>query len=158
MKFICDTMLGKLAKYLRIVGIDASYSNATSWSRIISAAVSEQRTILTRRTDPLPSEHHAARFFIKSNYPLEQLQDVIRHFSLQADSSRFFTRCLECNRLLEPVEKASIADCVPPYVFNTENGFARCPQCAKIYWKGTHYGNMLKRLEKLLGAVKEGIG
>lgn len=158
MKFICDVMLGKLAKYLRIVGIDASYPRSLSLPEIISEAAAEQRTILTRRTDLLPSEQQAASYFIKSNYPYEQLQDVISHFNLQADNSRFFTRCLECNQLLDAVVKASVAGSVPAYVFSTVNDFARCPRCAKIYWKGTHYGNMLKRLQKVLGAVKDGTG
>jgi uncharacterized protein len=155
MIFICDTMLGKLAKYLRITGIDTSYSNSLSWSLIISTAAEEHRTILTRRVDQLFSTQQSTSYFIKSNYPLEQLQDVIRHFSLQADSSRFFTRCLSCNQLLQFTEKASIAGSVPAYVFSTVNEFARCPQCTKIYWKGTHYGNMLKRLQKVLGSDKE---
>jgi hypothetical protein len=148
MKFICDTMLGKLAKYLRIVGVDTSYSNFSSWSLIISSAAAEQRTILTRRTNLLLSGQQAACYVIQGNYPYEQLQDVIRHFSLQVDSSRFFTRCLLCNQLLVAVDKASVAGSIPAYVFSTVNDFVRCPQCAKIYWKGTHYGNMLKRLEK----------
>ena len=155
MKFICDTMLGKLAKYLRIVGVDASYSNSLAISQIMSKASAEQRTILTRRTDHMPLVQTEASYFIQSDYPLEQLQDVIRHFNLQADSSSFFTRCLECNQLLDSVDKNSVAGSVPPYVFNTVDTFARCPHCYKIYWKGTHYGNMLKRLQKVLGVVKE---
>lgn len=147
-------MLGKLAKYLRIVGVDTSYSNSCTWSLIISSAAAEQRTILTRRTDLLLSEQRTACYVIQGNYPYEQLQDVILHFSLRADSALFFTRCLLCNQLLVAVDKASVAGSVPAYVFSTVNDFARCPQCAKIYWKGTHYGNMLKRLEKVLEAVK----
>ncbi len=143
-------MLGKLAKYLRIVGVDTSYSNSSSLSRIISSAAVEQRTILTRRTDLLLSEQPAPCYVIQGNYPYEQLQDVIRHFSLQAERSRFFTRCLSCNQLLESVDKASVAGRVPSYVFSTVNDFARCPQCAKIYWKGTHHYNMMQRLSVLL--------
>jgi uncharacterized protein len=154
MKFICDTMLGKLAKYLRIAGIDASYSSSLTLSQIIAGASVEQRTILTRRTDLLSAGQQAESYFIKSNYPLEQLQDVIRHFNLQTDSSDFFTRCLECNQLLDAVDKESVAGSVPSYVLSTTDYFARCPHCSKIYWKGTHYGNMLKHLQKVLGSVK----
>lgn len=143
-------MLGKLAKYLRIVGIDTSYSNSRSWPLIISSAAAEQRTILTRRTSLLLSEQQAACYVIQGNYPYEQLQDVIRHFSLRVDSSQFFTRCLLCNQLLEDVDKSSVAGSVPAYVFSTVNDFARCPQCAKIYWKGTHHYNMMQRLSVLL--------
>jgi uncharacterized protein len=155
MKFICDTMLGKLAKYLRIAGIDASYSNTYSFTQVISEAAAELRILLTRRTEHLQSEQPVKSYFIASDYPLEQLQDVFRHFSLQADSSSFFTRCLECNQLLESVEKETVAGSVPPYVFSTASEFVRCPHCNKIYWKGTHYGNMLKRLQKVLGVIKE---
>jgi len=158
MKFICDVMLGKLTKYLRIVGMDTSYSGSLTLSQIISAAAADQRTILTRRTDHVLSEQPAACYFIQSNYPFEQLQDVIRHFNLKADSEQFFTRCLLCNQPLDAVGKDSVAASVPAYVLSTANEFARCPRCSKIYWKGTHYGNMLNRLEKVLGAVKEGTG
>jgi len=150
MKFICDTMLGKLAKYLRIVGVDTSYSSSLSLSQIIAAAAAEQRTVLTRRTNLLLSEQQAACYVIQGNYPYEQLQDVIRHFSLQVDSSRFFTRCLLCNKLLAAVEKASVAENVPDYVFSTVNDFSQCPCCRKIYWKGTHNYNMMRRLSVLL--------
>jgi uncharacterized protein len=158
MKFICDTMLGKLTKYLRIVGIDASYSSSVTLSQIITLAMAEHRTILTRRTDHQLLKHSAESYFILSNYPFEQLQDVFIHFNLQADSAQFFTRCLSCNQPIVAVDKDSVADSVPPYVFCTASEFARCPQCAKIYWKGTHYGNMLKRLEMVLEAVKDGTG
>jgi len=150
MKFICDIMLGKLAKYLRIVGVDTSYSSSLSLSQIIAAAAAEQRTVLTRRTGQLLLEQQALSYFIQSNYPYEQLQDVIRHFNLQADSSRFFTRCLLCNEPLAAIEKAAVAKNVPDYVFSTVNDFARCPCCTKIYWKGTHHYNMIQRLSVLL--------
>ena len=139
MKFICDIMLGKLTKYLRMVGMDTSYSSSLSLSQIIAAAATEQRTVLTRRTGQLLPEQQASSYFIQSNYPYEQLQDVISHFNLQPDSSRFFTRCLLCNELLTAMEKAAVAENVPDYVFSTVNEFARCPRCNKIYWKGTHF-------------------
>ena len=69
MKFICDIMLGKLAKYLRIVGMDTSYSSSLSLSQIIAAAAAEQRTVLTRRTGQLLSEQQTSSYFIQSNYP-----------------------------------------------------------------------------------------
>jgi len=143
-------MLGKLAKYLRIMGMDASYSSSLSLSQIIAAAAAEQRTVLTRRTGQLLSEQQASSYFIQSNYPYEQLQDVISHFSLQADSSRFFTRCLLCNELLAAIEKVLVAENVPDYVFSTVNDFSQCPCCRKIYWKGTHHHNMMQQLSVLL--------
>ena len=150
MKFICDIMLGKLAKYLRMVGMDASYSSSLSLSQIIAAAAAEQRTVLTRRTGLLLSEQQASSYFIQSNYPYEQLQDVISHFNLQPDSSRFFTRCLLCNELLAAIDKAAVAENVPDYLFSTINDFSQCPCCRKIYWKGTHHNNMMQRLSVLL--------
>ena len=143
-------MLGKLAKYLRIVGMDASYSSSLSLSQIIAAAAAEQRTVLTRRTGQLLSEQQASSYFIQSNYSYEQLQNVISHFNLQPDSSCFFTRCLLCNELLTAIEKAAVAENVPDYVFSTINDFSQCPCCRKIYWKGTHHHNMMQRLSVLL--------
>ena len=150
MKFICDIMLGKLAKYLRIMGMDTSYSSSSSLSQIIAASAAEQRTVLTRRTGQLLSEQQASSYFIQSNYSYEQLQNVIGHFNLQPDSSCFFTRCLLCNELLTAIEKAAVAENVPDYVFSTINDFSQCPCCRKIYWKGTHHHNMMQRLRVLL--------
>jgi len=150
MKFICDIMLGKLAKYLRIMGMDTSYSSSSSLSQIIAASAAEQRTVLTRRTGQLLSEQQASSYFIQSNYSYEQLQNVISHFNLQPDSSCFFTRCLLCNELLTAIEKAAVAENVPDYVFSTINDFSQCPCCRKIYWKGTHHHNMMQRLSVLL--------
>jgi len=143
-------MLGKLAKYLRIMGMDTSYSSSSSLSQIIAASAAEQRTMLTRRTGQLLSEQQASSYFIQSNYSYEQLQNVISHFNLQPDSSCFFTRCLLCNELLTAIEKAAVAENVPDYVFSTINDFSQCPCCRKIYWKGTHHHNMMQRLSVLL--------
>jgi len=150
MKFICDVMLGKLAKYLRIAGIDAVYSHTINKPQLIKTAKQEERIILTRSRD-ISKNDTAACFVIQSNYPSEQLIEVISHYQLSFDRALFFTRCLLCNQALLSVEKQLITGQVPDYVFTTIDHFSQCPECKKIYWKGTHYNNMLRMVDVLLG-------
>ncbi len=154
MNFICDVMLGKLAKYLRIAGIDTIYNLFFMQYHLFSIAADEHRIILTRRTEPIKSDS-SSYYFVKSNDPHEQLHEVISHFNLHLYKSRFFTLCLLCNKSLQKIEKAAVRKIVPDYVFSTINDFSQCPCCKKIYWKGTHYNNMLHQLNVLLQGTEE---
>jgi uncharacterized protein with PIN domain len=88
--------------------------------------------------------------FINSNNPETQLTEVIKHFNILADSLNPFSLCLLCNRALEEVDKNLVEGKVPDYVFNTAEKFSQCPVCLKIYWQGTHFKNMSKRVLDLL--------
>lgn len=143
-------MLGKLAKYLRIAGIDAEYSRAITRPRLIKTAEEEHRILLTRRREMVDFNISAPCYFINSNYPPEQFQEVLSHFNISSDISQFFTLCLQCNRPLIKIDKTVISGKVPEYVFITINDFSQCPCCKKIYWKGTHYNNMVRRLNRLI--------
>ena len=81
---------------------------------------------------------------------------VIQTLNL-ADDLHPFTRCLECNELLLEQEKDNIKDRVPPYVFRTQEHYMECPSCRRIYWRGTHWEAMIKRLKKLLGKKTENL-
>ncbi len=88
-------------------------------------------------------------FFVQTSNPTLQLKDVITHYNLQKDI-RPFSRCIECNCLLKSVKKESIRDNVPYFTFKNFDEFAQCPNCERVYWKGSHYKRMLQEIEDIL--------
>ena len=150
MKFICDIMLGKLSSYLRMAGIDSAYSRSLSLPSLIKTAIAEERSILTRRRDIDLSDCPVSVYCVQSNYPHEQLKDVIKQFAISLDQANYFSRCLLCNKALDRLDKSNALGKVPDYVTSTVSDFSQCPGCNKIYWKGTHYHNMLRQLHNLL--------
>ena len=150
MKFLCDDNLGKLAKWLRILGYDTLFFDPIGDGELVSRALKENRVVLSRDT-------HLSRFklklgerllLIKSDKPLEQLKQVMEHFKLKPEKTLLFSRCLICNQVLERVEKEMIKDRLYPYVYQTQNNFVHCPQCDRIFWPATHVEKMMKTLSE----------
>lgn len=147
MKFAVDTMLGKLAKWLRVTGQDVIYGPHLSGAGLIRAARREERVILTRDRK-LARRSPPELFFIRSDQFRDQLREILQAFALDP-LEKAFSRCLECNALLEPVPKEGVREKVPPYVFSTHERFSSCPRCRRIYWPATHHQKMLEELKRL---------
>jgi len=151
MKFLVDINVGKLARLLRMMGYDALLFDSGDDNRLVARALSEGRIVLTKDREILRRRvvtgGKLKALLIQSINPDEQLKEVVTAFGLNASGS--FTRCLECNALLEPREKEEIKDRLPPYVYKTQNEFRECPICRRLYWKGTHWERMSRRLERL---------
>jgi uncharacterized protein len=147
-KFAADRMLGKLAKWLRIMGQDVSYGQHLSGHGLIHAARLENRLILTRDRK-LRRLQPPDFLFIESDQYREQLRQVIRACRLDP-LDKAFTRCLECNIVLERRSKPSVEKIVPPYVLATQENFSSCPRCRRIYWPATHHQRMLEELQELV--------
>jgi uncharacterized protein len=145
--FAADRMLGKLAKWLRIMGQDVIYGPHLSGYGLIRAARAEQRLILTRDRS-LKKKHPPDFLLIESDHYREQLRQVARVCGLDL-TAKALTRCMECNTLLVPRAKDSVEKLVPPYVFSTQDKFFFCPQCRRVYWPGTHHERMLAELERI---------
>ena len=148
-EFIADAMLGRLARWLRILGCDVLYESSISDDDLIARAIREHRIILTMDRKLTERESAKNSLLIKSPSYKEQLKQVITHYNIDYKSG-IFTRCLVCNNLLEPIEKEKIKDRVPPYVYSTQDEFDICQQCGRIYWSGTHRTKMLEMLDKIL--------
>jgi uncharacterized protein with PIN domain len=144
-KFIADVMVGKLARWLRMLGFDVLYSNTLQDDEILRLAQSENRVILTRDTGFAARRGKHQCVFIESDHYKEQVQQVLRKFDLK--DFRIFSRCLECNTPLEDVDKEAVFERVPPFVYLTQERFAKCPGCERVYWHGTHVDAMKKRIE-----------
>ncbi len=152
MKFIADHNVGKLTKWLRMIGYDTLFFTGDDDWKMIITALEEGRVILTRDTQIMRrgvvASGRLKAILIQSEKPEQQMQQVIDALSLDCQSG-LFTLCLECNQPLEERTKTQVKDRVPLYVFRTQDKYMECPSCHRIYWKGTHWQAMNRKLEKL---------
>jgi hypothetical protein len=142
--FIADVMVGKLARWLRVLGIDVKYSNTYEDDEIIRIAETENRIILTRDTRLAARDNQAKCILIESGDYRKQIDQVLQTFDIK--EFHVFSRCLECNVRLENVDKESVFERVPTYVYLTQERFAICRSCNRIFWRGTHTDEMLRRI------------
>jgi uncharacterized protein with PIN domain len=142
MRFICDVMLGTLAKKLRMLGLDTLYNYNITEELLIAAALKENRIVLTRKTAFPLSNITVAVLFILDNNPKNQLRQIVSHFKINKDMINPFSRCISCNKELSHLDKDLAEGKVSDYVFNTTDTFTTCLSCEKIYWPGTHLQNM----------------
>ena len=142
-QFILDVHLGKLTRYLRLCGFDSLYNNQYKDHDIVSIASTEHRIILTRDIGILKHAHVQHGYWLRSDNPEEQLREVIRRFDLK-DQINLFARCMECNGIIQNVSKSKVADQLQPGTKQYYHAFYQCNQCKKIYWKGSHYQNMIQ--------------
>ena len=144
-KFAADRMLGRLVKWLRVLGCDVIYGPHLSGYGLIRAARAEARLILTR--DRRLKQKQPPKFiFIDSDHYRDQLQQVIRECALKP-RERLFSRCLVCNSTLQARAKETVQKLVPPYVYSSQERFSWCPACRRVYWPATHQQKMVDALE-----------
>ena len=150
-RFLADSNVGRLARWLRAYGYDAVYASQMDDRQLIARALAEGRVLLTRDAD-LTQRRVVARGTVRavllgSDRVGDQLRQVVGELGLAG--GRQLTRCLECNVELEPRPKADVSDRLPPYVRATQTRFSECPQCHRVYWPGTHWARMRERLAAL---------
>ena len=159
MKFIVDHNVGKLARRLRMMGYDSVFFSGEDDSAMVKQALAENRIILTRDTGVMRrkaiSSGRVRAELIESEAPEEQMRQLMAAFDLKGQSKPF-TLCLECNTALESRSREEVAGRVPPYVYRTQTQYMECPGCGRIYWRGTHWQAMIRRLEKLAETEKPG--
>lgn len=149
-KFLADRMLGRLVKWLRILGFDTAYPSFDDDLSLILTARQEGRILLTRDTNLIKRRNICDFLFIKGDHWEEQLAGIIKGLKLEIDlNSKIFSRCSLCNTLTKEVDKKEAKLHVPPYVFLTQDRFVYCPSCKKYYWRGTHWQRMVKKIKKL---------
>jgi uncharacterized protein with PIN domain len=155
-RFLADRMVGRLGRWLRILGYDTISLPQLSPIGLLREGRKQGRIILTRDTRLLRRKDTPPLVFIASDHFREQLRQVID--TLQLDPLRkIFTRCAECNQLLEDVAKEDVCGSVPAYVWQTQNEFRRCPECRRLYWGATHKEHVLQELQRL-GVIEKGAG
>jgi len=151
LKFLVDHMLGKLAKYLRMLGVDTVYFTQTDVSTLIEKAYQEKRIILSRNTKLKHIDGFPDFVFINDDQPDKQLSEVLKYFKIYISHDQLFTRCLTCNQKLIVGNHEDVKGKVPPYILGIHKEFSLCPQCKKVYWEGTH----LKKMKEIIWKVLE---
>jgi len=153
-KFIVDNNVGKLAKWLRIMGYDALLLSGEDDGRMVKVALAQNRVILTKDTQimrrRLVTSGRLKAILIEDDDVEAQLHQVVEALSLDYHF-RPFSICLECNQCLIEKDKDAVCELVPPYVFKTQRLYMECPSCHRLYWRGTHWQAMSRELEKLAG-------
>lgn len=144
-------MLGRLARWLRLLGFDTLYYPDISDRRLLRVAREEERLILTRDTHLVKIKGIKDYLLIKANDSFKQLLEVIDALKLTANSFQLLSRCVKCNGLLKNIlDKNEIKDSVPEFVFINLNLFLRCSECGKVYWEGTHPEKFREKLSEVL--------
>lgn len=146
--FIADMMLGRLAKWLRLLGYDTLYFNKIDDSELIKIARREHRILLTRDTrlvERRPIKNKEIQcLFVKDDYFLDQLAQVLSELDLKNQS--FNPYCIYCNKELQPFPKLKARGKVPRYTYATQKHFSFCLSCGKLFWEGTHWDRIQKNL------------
>ncbi len=148
-RFILDAHLGKLAKYLRMLGFDTLYRNDYDDNDIIAIALKEKRIILTRDKPLLKSKNVQHGYYVRATEKHEQLREIVQKFDLYYQF-RSFTRCMTCNAKLVPKPKEEILHKIDPETAGIFNEFFYCPHCDKVFWKGSHFDRMEKLILSLI--------
>ena len=153
-KFIADNNVGKLARWLRLMGYDALLFKQKGDGQMINTALNEDRVILTKDVQfmkrRLVTNGKLKAILVKQDDPKLQVQEVVKSLNLDYHFAPF-SLCLECNRALLPRSKEEVQNLVPPRVFETQTQYMECPACHRIYWQGTHWQAMVKKLQDLEG-------
>ena len=136
-----------------MMGFDSVFFNGEDDSAMVKQALAEGRVILTRDTGVMRrravTSGRVKAVLIESEEPERQMRQLLAAYDLKGQS-RPFALCLECNAPLESRGREDMAGRVPPYVYRTQTQYMECPQCHRIYWRGTHWAAMARQLEKLV--------
>jgi uncharacterized protein len=150
-RFVADCNVGRLARWLRALGYDASYHACIGDAELVREAAAEGRVLLTRDRDLTKRraiQTGAVRaVLIRDDDVRTQLRQVFAELGL--DLRRSLTRCIECNAELQPGLADRVAERVPPFVRSTQSRYSECPACGRVYWAGTHW----KRMHDVLAAL-----
>jgi len=150
LKFIADVHLGKLARKLRLLGFDTYFESNLDDNEIIRMSLAESRIVLSRDKELINNSRITQGYRILSSDPREQIREVMIRFNLQNNLNPF-SRCIDCNGMIENVSKESVNEYLPPKTRQYFDEFFRCRGCGKIYWEGSHYENMKKQIQNLPG-------
>jgi uncharacterized protein with PIN domain len=149
-RFAAEKTLGRLTKWLRLLGFDTLYESELSGKKIIE--IMENDRILLTRTRRIQKQFASRKLiFVESDHLSQQLKQVFRELDIKAAQTRPFSRCLQCNAPMVIVEKETIWGRVPDYIFEIHDRFQKCPECDRIYWPGSHTRRSLEKIRQLLG-------
>lgn len=152
-RFIADVHLGTLARYLRLIGYDTVWRNDLDDDEIVLRAAAEKRIVLTRDRGILRRRSVTHGYAVRESDPIRQLEEIVRALDL-GGRMQPFTRCLACNGLLAPLDRDAAAPLVPKRVHESHADFLRCPDCARVYWPGSHRARLDALIDRARAASR----
>lgn len=151
-RFAVEATLGKLARWLRLMGFDACIESGASAASMTPEL--PERVVLTRTRRRCRDLRDRPFLFIRANDPRDQLREVIGGLDLGRRDVRPFSRCLLCNTPTAVVDKEAVRHLVPDYVWESQARFSRCPRCRKVYWPGSHTRRSLAFIDSLFETTR----
>jgi uncharacterized protein with PIN domain len=148
-RFLVDHNIGKLARWLRLLGFDAAFFTGADDNDMVKQALAESRIILTRDTAIQRRRVATSGRFIVITFETENADEKMWQLLDKMpliEQSQPYTRCIECNAPLRAIEKPTVTTRIPQYTFETQEEFMECPVCGRVYWRGTHWHALEKRL------------
>jgi len=142
-------MLGKLAKWLKILGFDALFFSKIEDDELLTIARKEGRILLTKDTGLIQQAKDVETLFLESEEWQDQVQQVLEHFNLREKVAPH-TRCIDCNVKLKNLTKKNAKNLVSAFVFDKADSFAICPKCGRVFWRGTHFKDMEAKVQEIL--------
>jgi len=146
--FTAEKTLGKLVKWLRLLGFDTIYEREDRMAAHDHQG-EDDRIFLTRSRHVDKEKGIKKAIFIHSNDPFDQIREVIQALRMDRNHIRPFSRCARCNHLTETLEKESVRGLVPDFTWENQAAFRTCPKCHRIFWKGSHFNRMMDRIDRL---------
>ena len=148
LSFATDRTLGRLSKWLRLMGFDTVYESDISNHRFYEN-LDEKRVLLTR-TGKIRSQFAGRRLiFIKANDVFGQLAQIVDELAITSNDIRPFSRCIVCNTPVVRIAKEAAFGRVPDYIWETHDNFSECRQCERIFWRGSHTERSMDKIRKL---------
>jgi uncharacterized protein with PIN domain len=144
--FVLDSQLGRLARYLRLLGFDSLYRNDYSDAGIARISSEQQRTLLTRDRMLLQRSSITRGYFVRATDPPKQVDEVLKRFDLY-NNIKPLSRCIRCNGTLTDVDKVAVIDRLEPKTKRYYNEFRICRDCGQVYWEGSHFRKMLRLID-----------
>jgi len=149
LSFVADVHAGKLAKTLRMLGIDTRYDNQIADSDVARIAEEENLVVLTRDIGLLKHRKIKWGYWLRSQQTNQQLFEVVNRFKLRP-FFKPFTICMECNGTIKEIDKDEVLQLLPAKTAQYFNEFYQCTDCHRTYWKGSHYENMITKIGAML--------
>jgi len=147
-KFVLDVHLGRLAAYMRMLGLDAEYRNSATDPELVRISSEQHRILLTRDRGLLKHSAVTHGYWLRETDSRRQAAEVVRRFDL-VRLFQPFTRCMACNALLQEVDVETVRERVPAPVAERHSDFRECPACRRVYWQGSHWARMRRWIEEM---------
>lgn len=160
LRFITDGMLGKLTRWLRLLGFDVEYANDMEDKKLMATAKEEKRILLTRDLELFQqcTAHEIDAFLVEGRTEAERLACMAKKYGFALNIDVTVSRCSKCNTSIKSVQKDSVADKLEPATFRYYDEFWQCPNCGQIYWKGAHWKKITQTLDEaktILGSTSQ---